>query len=92
MVRPSLENASDRRQTSKHRLLTDSLRGLNLENTRLGDFGTIQLCKYLVDHPRLSEINLAKNRITDVSASAIAEFVFNTYYLANLILHWNALT
>ncbi len=69
-----------------------SLRGLNLENTKLGDYGTIQLCKYLVDHPRLSEINLAKNRITDVSAQAISEFVFDTYYLSNLVLHWNALT
>jgi len=68
------------------------LRGLNLENTKLGDSGTIALCQQLVDHPRLTDLNLAKNHITDASCDAISTLISDTFYLASLILHWNLIT
>ena len=68
------------------------LRVLNLENTKLGDIGAISLCKQLIDHPRLTELNLAKNHITDLSADAISQVVYDTFYLMSLILHWNSIT
>ena len=68
------------------------LRILNLENTKLGDSSTAMLCKYLVDHPKMSELNLAKNQLTDVSCDAIAHLVYDTFYLSTLILHWNLIT
>ena len=68
-----------------------SLRGLNLENTHLGDTGTIELCALLSDHPRLAEINLARNGITDLSCKAIAAFINDTFYLLSVNLHWNTI-
>ncbi len=69
-----------------------SLRGLNLENTKLGDNAAMLLCKQLTDHPRLKEINLSKNHITDLSCESIAQLVGETFYLASLTLHWNLIT
>ena len=63
-----------------------------MENTKLGDNATLLLCRELVDHPRLSDLNLAKNHITDVSCDAIAQIVYDTFYLSCLILHWNLIT
>eukprot|EP00831_Metopus_contortus_P064510 TRINITY_DN57734_c0_g1_i1.p1 TRINITY_DN57734_c0_g1~~TRINITY_DN57734_c0_g1_i1.p1 ORF type:complete len:512 (+),score=72.03 TRINITY_DN57734_c0_g1_i1:91-1626(+) len=67
------------------------LRVINLENTQLGDLGTIQLCQSLVDHPRISELNLAKNRISDLSCQALADMIDETFNLVNLNLHWNTI-
>jgi len=67
------------------------LRGLNLENTHLGDTGTIELCNALIDHPRLMELNLARNNITDLSCKTIAQLIKDTYYLVSINLHWNTL-
>lgn len=68
------------------------MRILNLENTSLGDKSAGELCRLLADHPRLSEVNLAKNRITDASCEAISQLINETFYLASLNLHWNMLT
>ena len=68
-----------------------SLRGLNLENTHLGDLGTIELCTLLVDHPRLAEINLARNNISDLSCKSIAGLIKDTFYLLSVNLHWNSI-
>ena len=59
---------------------------------RLGDSGATALCKHLAEHIRLLDVNLAKNRLTDLSAGTIAELMMSNYNLQSLNLHWNALT
>lgn len=71
------------------KLKANSLRQLDLENTRLGDTGVISLCKQLLDHPKLSILNLSKNRITDSGCGAISQLVSETFYFTTLLLHWN---
>jgi len=66
-----------------------SLRELNLEETKLGDNGTSEICKLLADHQHLSDLNLSKNNITNASCDAIGKLVSETYYLNSLYLHWN---
>ena len=67
------------------------LQSLNLEGTRLGDTGTIQLCGYLADHPRLSDLNLARNGISSLACKAIASVINDTFYLVTVNLHWNTI-
>ncbi|MDR3547220.1 MAG: hypothetical protein P4M11_02900 [Candidatus Pacebacteria bacterium] len=68
-----------------------SLRVINLENTHLGDTGTIEICGCLSDHPHLTEVNLARNNISDLSCKSVATLIRETFYLASINLHWNAI-
>jgi len=74
------------------KLKANSLRELDLENTRLGDVGVISLCNQLLDHPKLAILNLAKNGITDKGCIGISQLISETFYFTTLILHWNYIT
>jgi len=74
------------------KLKANSLKDLDLENTKLGDNGVISLCKQLLDHPKLTTLNLAKNGITDTACGAISQLISETFYLTTLILYWNYIT
>lgn len=74
------------------KLRANSLRQLDLENTKLGDIGVTSLCKQLLDHPKLATLNLAKNGITDSGCNAISQLISETFYFTTLILYWNYIT
>jgi len=69
-----------------------SLTRLNMESTKLGDSGAVELSKLLLQHPCLADLNLAQNRITDKSCHSLSHLISGSNHLTTLSLHWNLIT
>ena len=68
-----------------------SLKHLNLENTRLASSGIINLVSIISTNKSLSFLSLAKNNIQHHTSKAIKEMLHYNESLKKLDLHWNTL-
>ena len=69
-----------------------SLLSLGLEDCKTGDEPVKLLCETLSTNPQITELKLAKNRITNVGALALANLLKRSNTLRVLLLHWNEIT
>jgi hypothetical protein len=66
-----------------------SLRYLNLENTKISDRFVAILCEALYNHHTLNFLGLAKNALGYVSCRAVKSLLVENQYLKQLDFHWN---
>ncbi|CAD8069790.1 unnamed protein product [Paramecium sonneborni] len=68
-----------------------AIKKVNLENNRIGDFGSNALCLAIQDHDYLLYLNLSKNNLTEHCTIELSNYIKKTQVLFELYLHFNSI-